>query len=141
MTKQGDEYSSSKPASFEQLASSYPLIFRAYLHPEEYPMCVISERGFECWIGWYDIIDELSAWLERKAQDFLRQGCQKIPLVVQCKEKFSSLRYYVREIPESQAFRDELSHRINLAYERSCSIQENEDTSGDKGLNGVCSPL
>lgn len=98
-------------------------------------MYSISERGFECGIGWYDIIDELSAWLENQAQDFLLQGSQKIPLVVQCKEKFSSLRYYVFELPENATFRDELSRRINVAYERSCLTQECEDKADVTGLD------
>ena len=135
INKEGKGLPVSRQASFESLASSYPLIFRAYLHPEQYPMYSISERGFECGIGWYDIIDELSAWLENQAQDFLLQGSQKIPLVVQCKEKFSSLRYYVFELPENATFRDELSRRINVAYERSCLTQEYEDKADVTGLD------
>lgn len=113
--------SGQEPRSFDQLAAAYPLIFRAYLHPNLFPDYPIAERRFECDLGWYDIIDELSAWIESKAQDFLREGVEKIPLVVQCKEKFGSLRYYVGELPDDPVFRQELSRRIGDACERSCA--------------------
>jgi hypothetical protein len=50
-----------KHQSYERMAATYPLIYRAYLHPDQYPAYPIAERKFECGLGWYDIIDELSA--------------------------------------------------------------------------------
>lgn len=111
--------------SYDQLAAAYPLIFRAYLHPNLFPDYPIAERRIECDLDWYDIIDELSAWIEGQAQDFLREDVEKIPLVVQCKEKFGSLRYYVRELPDDPVFRQELSLRIGVAYERSYAGSSN----------------
>jgi hypothetical protein len=113
-----------KHQSYERMAATYPLIYRAYLHPDQYPAYPIAERKFECGLGWYDIIDELSAWLEGQAEHFQQIGSPKIPLVAQCKEKFGSLRYYVREFPDNQAFRDELAIRKETAYQRSCCTSE-----------------
>jgi len=107
--------------SFDQLATLHPLIFRAYLHPNLFPNYPIAERRFECGLGWYEIVNELSAWVEGEARNFLRAGVEKIPLVVQCKEKFGSLRYYVWELPDDPVFRQELSRRIKVAYNRSCA--------------------
>jgi hypothetical protein len=100
------------------------LIYRAYLHPDQYPKYLIAERKFECGLSWYDIIDELSAWLEGQAQFFLLHGSEKIPVVAQCKEKFGSLRYYISEIPDNQAFLDELTIRKETAYQHSCCTSE-----------------
>lgn len=119
--EEGDTAKGQELRSFDQLAAAYPLIFRAYLPPNLFPNYPIAERRFECDLGWYAIIDELSAWDEREAQDFLREGVEKIPLVVQCKEKFGSLRYYVRELPDNPLFRQELSRRIEVAYAHSCA--------------------
>lgn len=121
VSEEGNTTTGQELRSYDQLATTYPLIFRAYLHPKLFPNYPIAERRIECDLDWYDIIDELSAWLESKAQDFLRDGVEKIPVVVQCKTKCGSLRYYVRELPEDSVFQRELRRRVAIAYERSCA--------------------
>jgi len=72
----------------EQLLDAYPLLYRGF-------------RGFECYDGWYDLLDELSATLEAHLlahhPDWVAGG---EPVVLQVKEKFAGLRFYMAQYDE-----------------------------------------
>lgn len=54
--------------------------------------------GFECDSGWFELISELSNGIEAIALHLKERGMEadKLPLVSQVKEKFGTLRYYVK---------------------------------------------
>jgi hypothetical protein len=54
--------------------------------------------GFECNSGWFEIIYQLSIRIEDIAQKLKNadEEDDKLPLVIQVKEKFNTLRFYVR---------------------------------------------
>jgi len=67
--------------------------------------------GFECSDGWFQIIYDLSADLIRISQE---KGCRP-PIVVQVKEKFGGLRFYIEgsnnEYQERISIAESLSHQ------------------------------
>lgn len=52
--------------------------------------------GFECSDGWLDLIEDLSKMIQHHADWKISQDQKFVqPEVVQCKEKFGSLRFYI----------------------------------------------
>jgi hypothetical protein len=82
-----------------QLASKYPLIFKSYSRshkerPSEEPW------GFECWDGWYDIIDALCSTMQRrtdwKKRTMTPEEVEEFqPRAFIVKSKFGGLRFDV----------------------------------------------
>jgi len=73
----------------QKLTESYPMLFRK--HNGE--VCSLDETfGFECGSGWYDLINELCAEISEIVQS---SEMQLWPNVVQVKEKFGGLRFYI----------------------------------------------
>lgn len=71
-----------------------PIIFRAQGNtPRNSPL----NYGIECGDGWYDLIRQLSYSIEDIALAQKQSGTQKekLPIVVQIKEKSGGLRFYV----------------------------------------------
>ena len=57
-----------------------------------------DEHGIECGDGWFALIDRLSRACENEIETLMAQGVPKErwPRIAQIKEKFGSLRFYVR---------------------------------------------
>jgi hypothetical protein len=108
--------------SLSTLPCKYPLIYRAFYRCRRYPRHPIAYWGFECGDGWFSIIDELSAWLENEALALKAAG-KRVPIVVQVKEKFGALRFYVRHFPKNRFF-DELNPRLEVAELKSKTVCE-----------------
>jgi len=53
-------------------------------------------RGFECGDGWFEVVDWLSAKIEAYAKLLPDQREQFCPEVIQVKEKFGGLRFYLQ---------------------------------------------
>jgi len=72
-----------------------PIIFRGHLKGPEQTLMYF---GFECDSGWFELIFELSINLETLALKLIETGVKpdKLPKVSQVKEKFGTLRYYVK---------------------------------------------
>jgi len=97
----------------ETLLKDFPKLYRQYYLPmTETCMC----WGFDVGDGWYDLIYQLSQKLEIAAPE-----CE----CCQCKEKFSTLRFYVDNCNEE-------GHKIIIEYEKKsghiCEI------CGEKGV-------
>ena len=75
------------PENDAALCASYPRLYRDRHSPES---CMIY--GFACGNGWYSIIDKMSAALEQLT---VAQG-EEHACAVQVKEKFGTLRVYLR---------------------------------------------
>lgn len=71
-----------------KLASDFPELYRDVgKHPRETAMC----WGFECADGWFDLIYKLSSDITT----YCKENNIPVPVVLQVKEKFAGLRYYV----------------------------------------------
>ncbi len=78
-----------------QLYINHPLIFQERRLPAtETAMC----WGFETGNGWHHLLDELCTQLQRDTEE---RGAPQI-IATQVKEKFGTLRFYVREASERQ---------------------------------------
>lgn len=100
----------------DDLASQYPLVYRAYLKPRRHDKCPIAHRGFECGEGWFAIVDVFSAWLEAEATR-LHEARKRVPVIAQCKEKMGTLAIHVSNFPASRF--PELMARIDAAQRAS----------------------
>lgn len=101
----------------ERIMKRCPIIYRgAQEGPSKNLMCF----GFECGSGWYEMILLLSESLEKIASNLRREGedIDKLPVVVQVKEKFGGLRFYVHQGTE------EIYNMISEAEAKSCHICE-----------------
>jgi hypothetical protein len=74
--------------------------------------------GFECGDGWYQLIYDLSVKVEDVAQKLKSQDIEEseLPIVVQVKEKFGGLRFYMNHAPK------ELNDVINKTCEQSYEV-------------------
>ena len=71
-----------------KLITDYPILYRGHTKsPRESLMCF----GFDCEDGWYDLIYTLSAALTNHMNEQPGLSVE----VVQVKEKFGTLRYYI----------------------------------------------
>lgn len=108
--------------ALNELPKKHPLIYRAFRRSSRYPRHPLAHWGFECGNGWFAIIDELSVWLENEARTLKAAG-KRMPIVVQVKEKFGALRFYVRYFPQSR-FLDELNPKLEAAGIKSATVCE-----------------
>jgi hypothetical protein len=76
--------------------------------------------GFECRSGWFEIILMLSEAVEKLAREKQDQGVdeEELPIVIQVKEKFGGLRFYVQNASE------EIRDLISMAEQSSYGICE-----------------
>jgi len=58
---------------------------------KEYKRCAIIERGLEVDDGWFNIINDMLRDIEKLCQNY-----NKMPLILQIKEKFGLLRVYFK---------------------------------------------
>ena len=106
------------PFKTKALFEKYPGLYQGRFDPpSKSSMCF----GFECGDGWFDLIDRLSAEITDIDPDVR---------VMQVKEKFGGLRFYVDSAP------DEVYELITDAEERSFSICER---CGSPGKPSDCS--
>lgn len=83
----------------ERVFQRCPIIYRgAGAKPSKNLMCF----GFECRSGWSEMILMLSESVEKLAREKQQQGVadEDLPIVVQVKEKFGGLRFYVQNACE-----------------------------------------
>ena len=57
-----------------------------------------DQRGIECGDEWFEVVDRLSAACETEINEFIARGGARHswPRIAQIKEKFGTLRFYVR---------------------------------------------
>ena len=99
------------PELDKKLCEKYPKIFvNRHGDMKETAMC----WGFECGDGWYDLIDHLCADLQWNTDKNNSHGRYPQIVVVQVKEKFGGLRFYVESSNDVQdaviSFVESLSH-------------------------------
>lgn len=66
---------------------------------DKYPRMFPRGFYFECLVGWYDLLDSLCHRLQEQTD---RHGAPQIE-VIQIKEKFGTLRFYVGTANDSQS--------------------------------------
>lgn len=101
----------------ETILKECPIIYRgAILGPDKNLMCF----GFECGSGWYNLILNLSLKIERLTEQLIERGVESeyLPVVVQVKEKYGGLRFYLNVSTE------EMDELIEKAEEESLEICE-----------------
>lgn len=88
-----------------------PIIFRGR---KDGPLRNLTCYGFECGSGWFQLIYQLSVAIEDIAREIKNEGTSEdhLPLVVQVKEKFGGLRFYM----------DHISNDIDDLIENGCSM-------------------
>ncbi len=122
-----------KKAKQEEIFSKCPTIFR---HRFDGPDKNLRWLGFRCGDGWFDLILELSINLEKIVKtEQIEHGLtgKYLPWVVQIKEKFGGLNYYM------SFENDEMSDLIIAAAQRSETICENCGKPGKtRNFSGWC---
>ena len=93
----------------QTLFQMFPRLYRGHAKARtESPM----GRGFECEDGWFGLIRDLSAAIERACDE----AGVPVPEAVQVKEKLGGLRFYLdrRDVPIAKAIRraEEASYKI-----------------------------
>jgi hypothetical protein len=120
----------------EEILNKYPLLYKdKSLSPRESLMCF----GFECGPGWYDILDRLSAKLEKEIEKFLQDNPQAeyAPRAVQVKEKYGSLRFYMHGSTEAM---ENFITEAEEESERTCENCGKEGKANDGGwIRVLCS--
>lgn len=99
----------------ETIFEKCPIIYRGVnLGPHQNLMCF----GFECGSGWYDLILNLSLKVEQLTEELKDRGIEPeyLPVVVQVKEKYGGLRFYLN------VGTDEMDQLIEKAEEESLRI-------------------
>jgi hypothetical protein len=119
----------------KKLSEKYPILYR-YTSEKTKPLIPMI-FGFECGDGWYNIIDKLSAEIEKYNKVVMESDIpedDKYPVIAfQVKEKFGGLRFYVGGAPE---FIHELITKAeNESYEvcENCGIKDGVETEASKG--------
>jgi hypothetical protein len=125
------------PENTIKLVTKYPKIFSLIHNPGEPPHNPISLFIFECGDGWYNIIDQLCANIQSHIDWEESRGIAISQVVAeQVKEKFGTLRFYVRGGDE---YIDAL---INMAESMSgvtCEACGKPGTTGGKGwISTMC---
>lgn len=102
----------------------------SFFHPEKSARESLMCFGFECSDGWYDLIYRL-------CQDLAQMNPPEDFEVIQVKEKFGGLRFYVNNATEA------MYDRINAAEEESYHICENcgAPSEGPERLRGWVSTV
>lgn len=96
----------------EEIFKKCPILFRQRNAGVDKNLMIF---GFECADGWFDIINELSVAAEAIALTLKERGLEEhyLPSVVQVKEKFGTLRYYIDNAT------DEIQDLVDDAEEKS----------------------
>ena len=108
----------------EALCKKYPNLYKdRSKSPQETCMC----WGFSCGDGWYDLIDKLSAKLEKEIIKFKEENPEEeeYPAAAQVKEKFSMLRFYMTY------YTKEMDELIKEAETKSSTICEDCGQPGE----------
>lgn len=107
------------PEKQQILFEKYPALFE-YAASKESRHAIAW--GIACGDGWFDLLDVLCATLERLAVDYIKRRAEAgLPeeavnlRVVQVKEKFGSLRFYVYGVPGSGAAPNAFATAIHIA--------------------------
>ena len=121
-----------KGALQEEIFSKCPVIFRHRFTKEEN----LRWLGFRCGDGWFELILVLSMNIEKIVKKLqVEHGLTEtdLPFVVQVKEKFGGLNYYM------SAANDEISELIRKAGKRSEKICETCGKPGKtRNVKGWC---
>lgn len=117
----------------EEIFSKCPVIYR---HRFDGNQQGLRWLGFRCGVGWSELILELSIDIEKivkKYQVEHRIVENQLPYVVQVKEKFGGLNFYM------STQNDEISNLIHAAAQRSITICENCGKAGKtRNMSGWC---
>jgi len=111
----------------QEIYRACPIIFR---NRGDGPHHTLMCFGFECGPGWFDLIFELSKRIEAIANDMKASGTNDaLPLIVQVKEKFGSLRFYLHnstpEIAELIREAEQSSSRLCEVCGQSGTLKQN----------------
>ena len=102
----------------KKLCEEFPHLYRER-HLDFYKSCL--GYGFEVSDHWFDILYELSKKLDELYKDLPKDD--DYPAVVQVKEKFGGLRYYMGSIPEHLSEKtDEYVREAEEKSYRTCEI-------------------
>ena len=122
----------------QQLTTTYPMLFRKY----NGEMRRLNETfGFECGSGWYDLINQLCIEISEVVQSTEKKIW---PNVVQVKEKFGGLRFYISYSDFSEARLNEADQAVSKeALEKISQLivmaeSKSLVTCEDCGLPGKC---
>ena len=133
---------SKDPNAYDELFEKYPQLFRERTLPEsETCMC----WGICCGIGWYEILDDLCKNLHKMFTDLKLEG-EDYPTVVQVKEKYGTLRFYMGNMKKlskedqekAYAFINEAERRSGITCEKCGQPGSEAPGSWIKVLCGVC---
>jgi len=96
------------------LKEEFPLLYRImFARDEGQPFHCIQAFGMECGNGWFELIYDLSSKLEEIIAS-LPEDQQEHYHVVQVKEKFGGLRFYLSA--ETDEMEDYISEAENMSY-------------------------
>lgn len=76
----------------KKLIKEFPLTYRDH---DKGPQVNMMSDGFAHGDGWFRIIWDLSGKIESEIKRLQAIGVTDLPLAMQCKEKFGTLRFYV----------------------------------------------
>jgi len=109
---------------YEDLPQRYPLLFggKEYFY-------------FECDKGWYDLINGLCASLEK---EIAKQEEKDLMFVVQIKEKFGGLRFYMSSLTEDISNMIDAAEKESYKICEACSSREEVTTQG-RWMKTYCS--
>lgn len=103
---------------FSDLVLRYPFLYQI----DEWNDELFGRFGFECGEGWFGLLDRLSAKLTELFSDLPHEDW---PRVVQVKEKFSTLRYYIDYPVElTKEFRSKIDSAVAVAEAESAKTCE-----------------
>lgn len=94
-----------------------------------YPKLFQKELYVECGTGWFDIVDELSKQIAAHVATFPTGKEEPYVNVVQIKEKFGGLRYYIHYNNLTDDQIQEIEQMVRVAENKSCTTCE--DCGGD----------
>lgn len=112
-----------EPQVWIDLRAEYPLLYGG----------TEMQWGFQCHIGWYQLLRDLSLAISLQAsKEGLSPEAGNYPVPTQIKEKFGSLRYYMRHsTPEIQRLVRDAENRSEMTCEM-CGM------AGELINNGGC---
>lgn len=116
-------------SKIESIQDKYPELFSGNNRSET----SVSLFGVECGPGWYDILDRLCGELIGMAKN---DGLQ-LPCVLQIKEKFGTLRFYIDRGSEEM---DARIHKAEVESSTVCELcgEPGERTIIDGWFSTVC---
>ena len=104
-----------------ELKRKYPRVFVDLQNPEITRHNSCLSFGLEIGDGWYSIIDECAAGLEKEIENWLRENEKdfpfEVPKIVQVKEKFGIIRIYTNILTEKM---DEIIRQAEVKSSYTC---------------------